>query len=125
MITDFNICAAWISILLGVLMGAGMGIFFNREDWLGGYGSWPRRMIRLGHISFFGIGLLNLAFGVTVKYLGWSRPAEICSQLLMVACALMPATCFAAAMDRRWRHMFVVPVMCVLAGILGILVGRI
>ena len=102
-----------------------MGLFFHRENWLGGYGSWPRRMIRLGHISFFGIGLLNVAFAATVRYLGWSQPAEICSQLLMVACALMPATCFAAAMDRRWRHVFVVPVMCVLAGVVGILVGRI
>ena len=123
--TDINMTAGWISILLGVLMGAGMGIFFQREDWLGGYGSWPRRMIRLGHVSFFGIGLLNIAFAATVKYLGWSRPAEICSQMLMVACALMPATCFAAAIDRRWRHGFIVPVMCVLAGVVGILAGRI
>jgi len=125
MITDINIAAAWVSILLGVVMGAGMGIFFHGEDWLGGYGSWPRRMIRLGHISFFGVGLLNLAYAATVKYLGWSRPPEVCSQLLVVACGLMPATCFAAAIDRRWRHGFVAPVVCVLAGVVGILLGRI
>ena len=125
MTPDINIAAGWISIVLGVAMGAGMGLFFHRENWLGGYGSWPRRMIRLGHISFFGIGLLNIAFAATVKYLEWSRPAEVCSQMLMLACALMPATCFAAAIDRRWRHLFVVPVMCVLAGVVGILVGRI
>ena len=125
MILDLNIFAAWVSILCGVVMGVVMGLRFDREHWLGGYGSWPRRLIRLGHIAFFGIGLINLAYAATVKYLEWSRPPEICSLLLAAACALMPGMCFAAAFDRRWRHGFAAPVVCVLAGVVGVLVGRI
>src|SRR4051812_205671 len=51
---DLNIAAAWIGILCGVLGGAVVGLFFHRDEWLGGYGSWRRRLARLGHISFFG-----------------------------------------------------------------------
>ena len=125
MILDLNIFAAWISILAGIVMGIVMGLKFDREQWLGGYASWPRRMIRLGHVAFFGIGLLNIAYAATVKYLAWSRPPEICSVLLAVSCALMPGMCFLSAFDRRWRHGLVAPVMCVLAGVVGILLGRI
>jgi len=125
MISDLNILAGWLAILCGIVMGIGMGLYFDQEKWLGGYGSWPRRTLRLGHVAFFGIGLLNIAFAATTKYLGWSHPPEICSRLLAVACALMPATCFLAAFDRRWRHGLAAPVVCVLAGVLGVLVGRI
>ena len=50
-----HLYAAWIGIFMGFLAGAGLGLFFHRDGWLGGYSSWPRRMARLGHISFFGI----------------------------------------------------------------------
>ena len=57
-----NLHAAWIGFFAGCLAGAIPGLFFHGSDWLGGYASWPRRMIRLGHVAFFGIGFLNLAF---------------------------------------------------------------
>ena len=65
-----NIIAAWIGFLLGGISGAVPGLFFYRYDWLGGYTSWPRRMIRLGHIAFFGIGFLNLGLGLTCLTMG-------------------------------------------------------
>ncbi len=65
-----NVYAAWIAFLLGGLAGAASGLFFHNEQWLGGYGSWPRRMIRLGHIAFFGLGLLNLSAAPTARALG-------------------------------------------------------
>ena len=46
----FNLWAAWIGIIAGMLSGAALGLFFHEESWLGGYGSWPRRLLRLGHI---------------------------------------------------------------------------
>ena len=47
-----NIVAAWIGFSLGCISGAIPGLFFQNQDWLGGYTSWPRRLIRLAHISF-------------------------------------------------------------------------
>ena len=70
---DFNLFAAWFAILAGLLTGTAMGLFFHRPDWMGGYGSWRRRMVRLGHISFFGTGFLNLAFVLSVEHLHLAR----------------------------------------------------
>ncbi|MBI4479400.1 MAG: hypothetical protein HY651_05210 [Acidobacteria bacterium] len=40
----------WGAVLASLAMGIYMGQKFQREDWLGGYGSFPRRMVRLAHI---------------------------------------------------------------------------
>ena len=57
-----NFYAAWLGILLGFIAGAVLGLFFHKENWLGGYASWPRRMARLGHISFFSCGKIFFLF---------------------------------------------------------------
>ena len=53
--------AAWAGIVLGFLVGSAMGLRFYDPQWLGGYASWPRRMLRLGHVSMVAFPLLNLA----------------------------------------------------------------
>lgn len=37
-----------------------LGLKFQRDGWLGGYASFAGRLIRLGHISFIGLGFLNI-----------------------------------------------------------------
>ena len=45
---------------------------------MGGYGSFRRRLARLGHISFFGLGFLNLLLAFTNQLVGLpERPAAI------------------------------------------------
>ena len=53
---DINLYTAWIAFLLGVLTGAVPGLFFHRENWLGGYNAWRRRLARLAHISLLWLG---------------------------------------------------------------------
>ena len=120
-----NLFAGWISILLGFVAGAVPGLSFWRESWLGGYGSWPRRMIRLAHISFFGLGFINLAFAFTAARAG-AAPAGVLwwSALLLVAGnAAMPAVCYLAAWRQRFRHLFAVPVTCEVVGVALLLHG--
>ena len=121
---DINAIAGWAGILVGLLVGVVFGTSFHRADWLGGYTSWPRRMLRLGHISFFGIALLNLAYAVTVKYLGWPAPPTFVSVALASANVLMPAACGLAAWRPWLRHVFVVPVTCVVGAVAGLLWSR-
>jgi hypothetical protein len=64
-----NLIAGWLGMLAGVLSGAVLGLFFHREDWMGGYGSYRRRLARLGHIAFFGLGFLNLIFAASIVQL--------------------------------------------------------
>jgi hypothetical protein len=122
--SDINAIAGWACIAAGVVAGIGCGLFFHNEAWLGGYGSWRRRLIRLAHISFFGIGLLNLAYALTIQSLHWPSPPSVVSDALAAAGLLMPVTCYLAAWQIRLRHLFAVPVGCVLIGVVGLLLRR-
>lgn len=110
-----NITAAWIGFLLGGISGAIPGLFFYRFDWLGGYTSWPRRLIRLGHISFFGIGFLNLGLGLTSQVVGVAAPAA--SVLMLIGAVTMPLLCYASAFKPVFRHLFFIPAGSVILSI--------
>jgi hypothetical protein len=119
-----NLIGGWMAMLGGVLSGAVVGLFFHREEWMGGYGSYRRRLMRLGHIAFFGLGFLNLIFAATSAQLllqgPWLRTA---SWGLIVGAVTMPVCCFLSAWRKPWRHLFPVPVLAVTTGILAILIG--
>lgn len=111
-----NIHAAWIGILLGCLAGAIPGLFFHRNDWLGGYASWQRRMIRLAHIAFFGIGFINLSFALTAATLGIETGLCGVSVLLIAGAATMPAVCYLSAWRPVFRNLFFIPAGSVTVG---------
>ena len=119
-----NLIAGWLGMLAGVLSGAVVGLFFHRDDWMGGYGSYRRRLMRLGHIAFFGLGFLNLMFAATSAqlYLRASY-AALASGALVVGAIAMPVCCFLSAWRKPLRHLFAVPVLAVTTGILSILAG--
>lgn len=118
-----NLQAAWVAVLLGCVAGAVQGLFFRSVAWLGGYDSWKRRMTRLGHISFFGIGFINLLFALSLPSLG-SHPSLIWgSRLLVIGAILMPLVCYLSAIDDRFRHLFFLPAGSVIAAA-GIVVWR-
>ncbi len=110
-----NLMAAWIGFLLGAVSGAIPGLFFHKQDWLGGYNSWPRRLIRLGHISFFGIGFLNMAYAITAYITATASP--VASALFLVAAVFMPLLCYLSAFWPRFRHFFFIPAGSVLLAV--------
>ena len=111
----WNLVFAWGWILMGFLSGLMLGLFFHREEWLGGYGSWMRRLYRLGHISFFGLGMANLLFFVTVRSLP-AAPALLNTASIgfLVGGVTMPLCCAIAAHVKPARHLFAVPVISLL-----------
>jgi hypothetical protein len=108
--------AAWVGILLGFLAGAGLGLFFHDEKWMGGYGSWRRRMMRLGHISFFGLALVNLALAQSIAVLAPGGAWAGLTWLFLVGQVGIPSVCFLAAWRKALRHLFFIPVLSLLAG---------
>jgi len=121
---SLNLIAGWLGMLAGVLSGAILGLFFHREDWMGGYNSYRRRLARLGHIAFFGLGFLNLIFTATVAQLPLSRADfAIASWALIVGAATMPFCCFLSAWRKPLRHLFPIPVLFITTGLLAILIG--
>jgi len=118
LIASTNFCAAWIAILLGLITGTIQGVFFHKEDWLGGYSSWKRRILRLGHISFFGMAFLNLALVMSASYLKMTdQDIAWSARLMLVALITMPLTCYLSVLKKPFRHLFFIPVISSLAGI--------
>jgi hypothetical protein len=118
-----NLLLGWVWITLGFLSGAILGLFFYDPEWMGGYGSWRRRMVRLGHISFIGTGLLNLAFVFTIAGRDTIAP-PIASWLFVVGTVSMPLVCFLSAWRDQLRHLFPIPVVCLIgAGLSPIFQG--
>lgn len=121
---SLNLLAGWVGVLGGVVSGALIGLFFHRDNWAGGYGSFPRRMLRLGHISFFGIGFLNFALGLTVIAIPLPPTHVQVASLAMIAGAVtMPLVCFLTAWRKPFRHLFPVPVLSVLVAATAVLSG--
>jgi hypothetical protein len=112
---ELNLAGGWIAILAGLVTGICLGLFFHDERWLGGYASWPRRMLRLGHISFFGTGLLNILFALSFAALH-IEPGRIGSAAMLLSTIAMPAVCATSAFWKPARHLFFVPVLCLLVG---------
>jgi hypothetical protein len=119
-LVSVHLFATWLGLLAGVLSGAAMGLFFHREDWLGGYGSYPRRLIRLGHISFFGLGLLNALFALTIAFIPWSEftgfATGVASIGLLTGAITMPLCCFLSAWRKQFRFLFPIPVGSLFVG---------
>jgi hypothetical protein len=124
LMTTANLIAGWLGMLMGVIAGAAIGLFFHKDDWMGGYNSYPRRLTRLGHISFFGLGFINISFAVSAGQLPLAALyLSIASKLLIVGAITMPLVCFLSAWRKPMRHFFPIPVVSELAGVAAILIG--
>ena len=102
----------WSLIVAGFLGGALLGAGFHRDDFLGGYGSWRRRLLRLGHVACVALGILNLLFAATVPR---APLADSGAMLLAIGGVAMPLCCLLVAFRPRSRPLFAIPVALLLA----------
>jgi len=113
---QINLLAAWVGMLLGFLSGLALGLFFHREDWLGGYGSFARRMYRLAHISLFGLGAVNFFFYFTARALPVGPLLSLASSAFIAGAITMPVCCILMAHFPNARSLFALPVVSLVAG---------
>ena len=114
-----NFVAGWWLILIAFVGGAILGLGIHREDYLGGYNSYRRRMLRLGHIALAALGMINLLYGLS---LGAGASAGWPGGLLLAGAIAMPTVCGLAAWRTPCRHLFFIPVTLLLAAVILILV---
>src|SRR5678815_3822150 len=118
-VARLNLAFAWLWILLGFISGAAMGMRFQKENWMGGYASFTRRLYRLGHISFFGLGLINFLFAVTLQVFAINSPVVgLAGYAYIVGGVLMPACCVLMAHrpELKPAAVFAAPVSSLLLG---------
>jgi len=113
---QINLLVAWVGMLLGFLSGLALGLFFHREDWLGGYGSFTRRLYRLGHISFFGLGAVNFFFYFTARALPAGTLLSLASSAFIAGAVTMPVCCLIMAHFPNTRSLFALPVLSLVTG---------
>jgi hypothetical protein len=114
---QLNLLFAWLWILLGFVSGMILGFFFRGDNWLGGYASFKRRMYRLGHISFFGLGAVNLLFWLTLQKIPVTGPlAGMASWFFIIGGLTMPVCCAVMAHFRKAHLIFSVPVLSLIVG---------
>jgi len=113
----------WGLLMAAFVSGAGLGFFFHGNDFLGGYASFRRRLVRLGHIALAALGMVNLIFALspwpglspwqtTPASLGW-----------IVGAVCMPAVCFLTAWRISFRPLFVIPVVSLILAVVLTLWG--
>ena len=123
-IANLNLLAGWIGMLAGAVSGAIIGLFFHQEGWMGRYSSFQRRITRLGHISFWGLGFINVMFALSARAVELPLVSmRVASLGFILGLLTMPLCCFLTAWRESFRFLFPVPVICVLLGIVSILIG--
>jgi hypothetical protein len=118
-----NWICGWCLTLAAFVSGAGIGLLFTRENFLGGYGAWPRRMVRLGHIALAALGLFNIVYGIAPLPRHGTWQAAGASWGLMLGGIAMPLICFLSAWRVQFRKLFFLPVTALIAATVFILIG--
>lgn len=80
-------------------------------------------MIRLAHVSFFGLCFLNLSFALTACALHLESGLQTISDRLILVAIAMPVVCYLDTWKTIFRHLFFIPAMSVNVGI-GLFVWR-
>jgi hypothetical protein len=122
-IHPLNWHGGWLLVLGAFITGALIGVAFHREDFLGGYGSFRRRMLRLGHIALAALGMMNVLFSLSPwpPAAAWTgRAASLC---FLAGGLAMPAACFLTAWREPFRHVFAVPVLALTLAVVLTLIG--
>jgi len=113
---QLNLILGWLWILLSFGFGFVLGLFFHDEKWLGGYASFRRRLYRLAHISFFGLGTVNLLFYFTSVGRPITWPWTAASILFALGALTMPVCCMLMAHVPKSRVTFAIPVTSLVSG---------
>ena len=120
-----NITFGFLWINIGILLGAPMAIVFLKSDWLGGYGSLDRRLLRLAHVAFIMLSLLNIIYGYAFKTgsieTQWQRAASL---HLMLGSIALPLLLLAGIRIRKVLWALPVPFLQVFAATACAAVGR-
>jgi hypothetical protein len=113
----------WSLILAAFVTGAALGLHFHREDFWGGYDSFRRRIVRLGHIALAALGMMNVVYSYSPWPVADTFEARAAGWGFIVGGISMPAVCFLSGWNERFRVLFFIPVAALIGAALWTLSG--
>lgn len=115
----WNRRVGWLSMAVGVGTGMVLGMWsfdgpMAVPNWLGAYDSTARRLVRLGHIAFLGLGILDVLLARELAGLALSAAAKrLASRAMILGNVLLPPMLFAAGAWRFCKYVLPLPVTAV------------
>ena len=120
----WNILFGWCWINIGFIMGMVMGMKFKNPDWLGGYASWERRMLRLSHVAFIFLSILNIVYGHELANVQMSETLKQLGSILIIIGAIgIPTIVFTAAFYKKILYWLAVPIIALTASTIIMAMG--
>jgi hypothetical protein len=124
-----NISFGWIWILVGLIVGAIMGMWaFNgpMPSPVGDYTSLPRRMLRLSHIAFIALAIINILYGYEVDKINLRNNLKKAGSRCMIYGAfLMPLFLIAAAFFEPLKYLTMISATLVIIAVAIMAFGQI
>ncbi len=121
---EWNRLVGWVSFVVGAGSGLVMGLWsfegpLATPALLGDYADVSRRLARLGHIAFFGLGILNilLARELPAMALGM-RAKRVAAAAMTLGNIFLPLTLFAAAIYQPLKYLMPLPATSVFVALL-------
>jgi hypothetical protein len=120
---EWNRRVGWLSTCLGAATGLVMGLWsfdgpFPVPGWLGEYDQTARRLARLGHIAWFGLGILNVLVSGELRRSTLGRRGRLTASWAMnFGNVFLPLTLFAAAAYRPLKYFMSAPALAVFVAV--------
>ncbi len=123
---EVNILFGWAWMCVGFISGMILGIWSEGEKWLGGYSSITRRYLRLAHVAFIALSIINILYGKELGSVALPiHIKSIGSALMIFGAAGVPIACISAAFFRKARYFLPLPALAVLTGTAILAIGMI
>ena len=122
-----NIKFGWLWILVGIFVGAIMSMWsFNGPfvSPVGDYDSLPRRMLRLSHIAFIALAMINILYGYEIDKVKLKEKFKrLGSSFILYGAILMPLVLMGAVFYENLKYFAVVPIFLIIISLIIILAG--
>ncbi len=124
-----NISFGWIWILSGIIIGAIMGMWsFNGPlaSPVGDYTSLPRRLLRLSHIAFIALAVINILYGYEIdKIKAKEKLKKIGSNFMIYGAVLMPLILLMSVFFEVFKYLTVIPTTLIIIALFIMVYGKI
>jgi hypothetical protein len=124
-----NISFGWIWILIGIIVGAIMGMWsFNGPltSPVGDYVSLPRRMLRLSHIAFIALAIINILYGYEIdKTRLKEKLKKLGSNCMIYGGVLMPLVLLVSVFFENFKYLTAIPATLIIIALILMVLGRI